>query len=291
MAGRYLTDLADVCRAAGLTVLEQDGWKTRARKSGGYGPGQPDHIMVHHTASGPNANGWADCNYMSLTSSIKPITNLYIDRAGIVYVLAAGCTNTNGVGIDPCHTMANDSMNTHAIGIEGGNDGIGEVWPEIQQTSYVILVAALCTAYNINPACVHGHYEYAPARKVDPAGPSRWSPDSMGGGRGNQWIMTDFRTDVDDLISPAPVPMPPSPPFTGTALTGDPMFCTHSGTGEFWIVAVDWMGQWAAPIREIPQIQWHLIGPVNDTLNGPLKPVDGNVLQAIYDVRGRPATP
>ena len=36
MGSIYLTDMADWFRAAGLTVVEYGGWKTRARGSGGY---------------------------------------------------------------------------------------------------------------------------------------------------------------------------------------------------------------------------------------------------------------
>ena len=54
MGDRYLTDLADVARAAGWPVIEVDGWQSRARGSGGFNAGKPDHVMAHHTASGPS---------------------------------------------------------------------------------------------------------------------------------------------------------------------------------------------------------------------------------------------
>ena len=55
MTGRYLTDMANVLRAAELRVVEQAGWQQRARSSGGYGSGLPLCVMWHHTASGANA--------------------------------------------------------------------------------------------------------------------------------------------------------------------------------------------------------------------------------------------
>src|SRR5580765_7732140 len=118
MTGRYLTDLADVCRRTGLVVHEQDGWQTRARSSGGYADGQPDHVMIHHTASNPSTDGWPDCDYCSFNSDIAPVTNLYLSRRGEVYILAAGATNTNGSGTDPCGHVDDDTMSTHAIAIE-----------------------------------------------------------------------------------------------------------------------------------------------------------------------------
>ena len=192
MTGRYLTDLADVVRGAGITVIEMDGWQTRARGSGGYASGRPTHVMCHHTASGPSSDGWPDANYCTFSSSSKPLCNLYLNRGGSVWICAAGATNTNGSG-GPLDGVPADSMNTHAIGIEAGNAGTGEPWPATQQDAYVALVAALVAGYHL--AHVRSHFEWAPGRKVDPAGPSRWSNPSGGGGS-NLWRMEDFRADV-----------------------------------------------------------------------------------------------
>jgi hypothetical protein len=188
MGGRYLTDLADVLRRAGLTVTEVDGWQTRSRSSGGYDSGRPTHVMVHHTASGPSSDGWPDVNYMTYSSDNRPVANLYVNRAGAWWVMAAGATNTNGKGgpVDGCPA---DSMNTHAIGIEAGNNGTGEPWPPAQQEAYTTAVAALCDAYDIPTGRVLSHAEWAPDRKIDPAGPSRWAPSGT-------WPMDPFRADV-----------------------------------------------------------------------------------------------
>jgi hypothetical protein len=195
MGSRYLTDLANVCRNAGLTVQEEPGWQTRARGSGGYNSGYPNHVMVHHTASGKSSDGQPDVNYMCYSDSDRPLANLYLNRAGKVWIMAAGATNTNGSGRDPCGAIANDSMNSSAIGIEAGNDGVGEPWPTAQQDAYVKLCKALCDHYGIPNNRIHAHFEWAPDRKVDNAGPSRWSNPSGGGG-GNKWRMNDFRASV-----------------------------------------------------------------------------------------------
>jgi hypothetical protein len=195
MGSRYLTDLASVCRGAGLLVQEEPGWQTRARGSGGYNSGLPNHVMVHHTASGKSSDGQPDVNYMCYGSDNRPVANLYLSRSGKVWVMAAGATNTNGSGRDPCGTIANDSMNSSAIGIEAGNDGVGEPWPSSQQTAYTQLVNALCGHYGIANHRIHAHFEWAPDRKVDPAGPSQWSKPS-GGGSNNMWRMDEFRADV-----------------------------------------------------------------------------------------------
>ena len=187
MGDRYLTDLADVLRAAGLTVVELDGWRDRARGSGGYDSGRPTHVMVHHTASPPSSSGEGDAWYCAEGDEDAPLSNLCLDRAGAWWVLAAGATNTNGAG-GPLDNVPEDSMNTHAIGIEA-NGGYGESWPDVQTDAYVAGVRALCDHYGLEH--VRAHFEWAPERKVDPAGPSPWASGS------SSWNMGAFRADVE----------------------------------------------------------------------------------------------
>lgn len=193
MGARFLTELAEVCRGAGLEVVEVDGWPSRARGSGGYDGGKPDHVMAHHTASGPSSDGWPDVNYLATGHPDAPVSNLYLDRQGVVYVIAAGASNTNGTG--DCAHLPADTMNSSAIGIEAGNDGVGEPWPAEQTTAYVVLVDALCAAYGIAVDHVHGHAEWAPARKIDPAGPSPWADAGT-------WPMDAFRADLGGSVPP-----------------------------------------------------------------------------------------
>ena len=218
MGSRYLTDLADVCRRTGYGVIEVDDWQHRARGSGGYDSGRPNHVIVHHTASGPGSDGWPDVNYCTFGDDDAPLCNLYLDRAGTIFVCAGGATNTNGSGQDPCGITSDDSMNSSAVGIEAGNDGVGEPWPEAQQDSYVALCAQLGAAYGIAPAQAHNHREWAPERKVDTAGPSRWASSGS-------WDMDAFRNEVagGGPMAPPPQPEPtpppeqpqPAPPATG----------------------------------------------------------------------------
>lgn len=189
MGSRYLTDLADVVRSTGLVVQEEPGWQTRARSSGGYNSGLPNHVMVHHTASGASSDGQPDVNYMCYGSENRPVANLYLSRSGKVWIMAAGATNTNGSGSDPCGATANDSMNSAAIGIEAGNNGTGEPWPQAQQDAYTKLCKKLCDHYGIPVARVHSHAEWAPGRKIDPAGPSQWASSGT-------WNEDAFRTSV-----------------------------------------------------------------------------------------------
>jgi hypothetical protein len=272
----YLTDLADVCRAAGLEVLEQEGWQFRARSSGGYEAGRPTHVIVHHTASGPGSDGWDDCDYMSYGSDIAPIANLYLSRSGAVYVLAAGCTNTNGSGVDPCGDVPDDAMNTYAIGIEAANDGVGEPWPLEQQDAYVTLVEQLCGRYGIDPSAVHSHAEWAPSRKIDPAGPSRWAPE------GGTWPMDAFRAE---LGGPVPQP-PPNPGEDDMAALGYFRDDRPDGEWQIWLVGSDAEGMsWTCPISDLPDGgKWDVVQPIVG--DPPIRPF--GALVALMDRQNRP---
>ena len=188
MGGRYLTDLADVLRRAALEVIELDGWKSRARGSGGYDPGRPTHVMVHHTASSPSSSGEGDAWYCATGDEDAPLSNLCLDRDGIWWVLAAGATNTNGKG-GPLDGVPADAMNTYAIGVEA-NGGYGSAWPDVQTSSYQLGVAALMDHYDVGYC--RAHAEWAPDRKIDPAGPSPWAAG------GDTWDMDAFRRDLDE---------------------------------------------------------------------------------------------
>jgi hypothetical protein len=199
MGARYLTDLADVCRSSGYPVIEVDDWVNRARGSGGYDPGYPNHVIVHHTASGPGSDGWPDVNYCCYGNPDSPVGNLYLARTGDIYVMAAGAANTNGTGADPCHLVPDDGMNSRSLAIEAGNGGTGEPWPDIQQAAYVALCRVLCDAYGIGNGQIHSHAEWAPSRKIDPAGQSAYATGAA------IWDMDAFRADVAHTEEDDPV--------------------------------------------------------------------------------------
>lgn len=214
----FLLDLADVCRAAGLTVNEGDGrWHFRARSSGGYAPGRPTHVMWHHTASGPSWDGQRDYDYLATGKLYAPISNLYIDRRGVVWIIAGGATNTNGTGQDVWGGgVPTNRMNEYAIGVEMGNNGVGEVWPAAQRQAAIKLAVALHRAYNIPIGHNRAHFEWRPAGKIDPAGPP--SPWARADDRYLRWNMDQFRGDIW-LASITPPPPPP----TGPPTSGVPM--------------------------------------------------------------------
>lgn len=167
----WLTDLATWLRDAGLNVKEYKGWQTRSRSSGGYSA-MPLCVMWHHTASPASWDGQKDVDYIATGSTDSPLSNLYIDRAGTVWVIAAGATNTNGKGGPTSFsrgTVPQDGMNTRALGVEMGNNGTGESWPKCQIDS-MFTVSNVCNRkFGNQPADVCSHNRYAPTRKIDPA--------------------------------------------------------------------------------------------------------------------------
>lgn len=215
---RYLTDMADVLRAAGCNVVEQAGWQTRARSSGGYADGRPWCVMWHHTASAPGTSAASNVSYIISGSPDAPIANLYLHNDGTFYVCAAGATNTNGKGGPTPFskgTVPLDSMNTYAIGIEAGNSGVGEAYPQAMIDAYFKGSNALAAAYGLQPTDLCSHAEYAPTRKIDPAtaaavqGP--WQPRSINSN--GTWNVDDIKAEAQNRATPGPGPIP-LPPVT-----------------------------------------------------------------------------
>jgi hypothetical protein len=184
----YLTNLASICRAAGLRVVEVRGWRTR-----GHGPLTAVRTIVcHHTA------GAATGNMPSLGTITNgrpgldgPLANLGLARDGTVYVVAAGLAYHAG-------QVRNASYaNAYSIGIEGEGTGAAP-WPAVQIRAYATLCAALVKAYRLTPARVLGHKEvcYPVGRKTDP-----------------NFAMAPFRTRVSSLLK-APPPAQEAPVAT-----------------------------------------------------------------------------
>ncbi len=220
MGDRYLIDMADILRAAGVAVVEQDGWQHRARSSGGYESDRPWCVMWHHTASAPGADPANDAAYMSYNADAAPIANILLARDGTAWVLAGGATNTNGSGSGDIHTsrgvVPHDAMNTYAIGMEIQNSGVGEPYPQVQIDAAFQLSNALTAAYGLAANDVGTHNEYAPDRKIDPAtttaveGP--WQPAAVTSS--GTWSLDDVRFECarrafgTDPVPPQPQPIP-----------------------------------------------------------------------------------
>lgn len=180
--------LADVLRAAGQTVVEHDGWKTRGRAEMGTVKG----VIAHHTGPGSSKallalvrDGRADLP--------GPLSHLFLDDDGAWHVLAAGRCNHAGNGNWQGVTSGNSQM----IGIEAKNAGDGkDVWEPAQMAAYVGGVAAILEHIGADSVMVCGHKEYAlpRGRKIDPT-----------------FDMIDFRDQVERAMDGEADPKPVVP--------------------------------------------------------------------------------
>jgi hypothetical protein len=167
--------LADVLHSAGLTVVEESGWKERGHGDMGFVRG----ALCHHTA-GPLTG-----NAPSLNTVINgrpdlagPLSALLLGRDGTFYVIAAGKSWHAGAGMWQGITSGNSQL----IGIEAENTGLpNDPWPPGQMDAYARGCAAILKHIGADSSWCVGHYEWAlpKGRKTDPS-----------------FSMTDFRIKV-----------------------------------------------------------------------------------------------
>jgi hypothetical protein len=166
-----LTWMPGVLRAAGLPVVEVSGWATR-----GHGNiSDIRGILLHHTA-GPATGTYPSLGVVrdGRPGLAGPLANLGLGRDGTWYVIAAGLAYHAGTGyVSWC---GRDNGNQHLIGIEAESTGHGD-WTSQQHESYPRGVAALLRHLRLGPERALAHKEWAPGRKIDPAG---WPGDMAG---------------------------------------------------------------------------------------------------------------
>lgn len=176
MAAYALTWMPDVLRAAGLRVTEISGWQNRGHGNVGDIRG----VLLHHTA-GPATGNFPSQNVIvdGRAGLPGPLANLGLARDGTWIVIAAGLAYHAGAGyVSWC---GRNNGNNHLIGIEAESTGRGD-WTAAQRTSYPRGVAALLRHLRLGSDRALAHKEWAPGRKIDPAG---WPGDMAG-----------FRADV-----------------------------------------------------------------------------------------------
>ncbi|MEJ3748626.1 N-acetylmuramoyl-L-alanine amidase [Actinomycetes bacterium KLBMP 9797] len=172
--------LADVLRAAGLTVHEVSGWRTRGADS--FGPVRG--ITCHATAGSRTSTDAGEIGVLlgGSSSAPPPIAQLYLSRTGHWHVVASGLCFHNKIGWGgPNEGYGNDAL----LGVEAQNDNRGEPWPAHQLDAYQRGVAALCRRLGLPAARVAAHREHQPGAKTDPHGID----------------MTSFRARVAALLS------------------------------------------------------------------------------------------
>lgn len=217
MSGIYLTWLADVLRANGLTVVDSgygiDGWEHRARSSGGF-PETPLGVQWHHTASSTTPPN--DIHWQIDGCDDAPVGNMTIMRDGSVWLVAAGAANTAGKG-GPLSlsrgTIPLDSANTRTVAIEVANNGVGEIWPIAQTNSYFVASNAINAQLGNRPDDIFSHSLGTgngwTDRKIDPAGPVEglWQPRFVNSSM--TWNLDDMRAECLARAGSSPVPIPP----------------------------------------------------------------------------------
>jgi hypothetical protein len=164
---QYLPWLVAAARATGYPVVELRGWRGH-----NHGP-MASHIygvMCHHTA-GPDPYPGARNDFPSInvvrngrTGLPGPLAQLGLGWNGTIYLVSDGLAYHGGSG-----AWRGVSGNSRFIGIEAEDAGDGD-WAPAQLDCYPRLVAALMDWLNQDAGWVCGHKEYAPRRKIDPAG-------------------------------------------------------------------------------------------------------------------------
>ena len=224
--------IADVLRAAGLNVVEQPGWETRGKDFVSI-----DGHMAHHTASPKTSTLTVNLSVVTNGNAVAPgpIANVLLWRDGTYYVIASGRCNHAGKGVLPW--VAQDQGNTHLLSTEAVNDGIGELWVPAMVEAYEIGTAAMLRHLGLDSSRATTHAEYAPTRKIDPAGPTGGRIATLPGR--STWLPVSWRERIADRLRPPPAPTPP------TTLEDEPMILTNAepwfgapvGTAKFKLQA------------------------------------------------------
>lgn len=172
----WMSWAADELRAAGLSVVEHPGWKTRGRPRS-VGRFQPRGVMPHHDASAKGPSPYV-AKFLAETGRPAegipaPLSQFWVcmgcnerHPVGTWHVLAAGRCNHAGTG-DGWGAVGEDAGNAVLAGVETDNT-VGEATPPEMLASLVKGCAALMKRMRSNPKtllCAHREYT---DRKNDP---------------------------------------------------------------------------------------------------------------------------
>lgn len=169
--GGVVTDLRwlpAALRGAGLTVVEEPGWRARGHDF----PLRARAVVLHHDASPPGASpdmaAYLAAGFASAADGHYD-AQAWVDVAGRWHMIAAGSAQHagDGAGWGAIHAGRG---NQESFGVETDHTA-GEAWPARQYESIRRGLTAICARTGWNPAVsVVAHREYAPGRKSDPAG-------------------------------------------------------------------------------------------------------------------------
>lgn len=207
------TWLPDVLRAAGLTVVETPGWRER----GANGELEAiDGLFLHHTASSLSHSLALSLSIVTNGNAVAPgpIAQVMFWRDGTAHMIASGRANHAGRGGPYGGWLARDRANWRTIAFECVNNGVGEPWSADLVAAMEIGSAAVMRHLGYGAERCVMHSEWAPGRKIDPAGPNGGRIAYASGAvqqRAMIWSGDAFRARVRGWLSPPPVEVvPPS---------------------------------------------------------------------------------
>lgn len=205
----WLTDLADVLRAAGVPVIEETyttgrykGMSWKQVGFGGQGLREFRHILWHHDASprgdSPGALDWMKYYASDGSTNLTPAAACWVcsgcngaHAAGTWHVYAAGLSNHAGAGCGGWGVGV--SMNSYSLGVETDHT-TGESWdsPKKQQQLAGLRAgtAAILSAYSLDPTPALLFHKTWTDGGVDGVPFARWAYE--GGTRGR-------KDDIDGL--------------------------------------------------------------------------------------------
>ena len=196
--------IADRLRAAGLAVVEVDGWQSRGSDSF-----SPRGGVDHHTAGSNNGNAPSLEVCINGHSTLSgPLCNTMQGFDGTQYVIASGRANHAGEG--SWHGL---SGNSSVYGMERENTGHDPGRPGQHESAARAWHAILNggPAGTIDAGMVCGHKEWSPGRKPD-------------------FHDVDYGWFRNQIATGGP---PPPPPLTN--LEGQTMWCLVRGPdGAIW---------------------------------------------------------
>lgn len=182
MSGRRL---AEVLRAAGISVVEEPGWLTNNRNHRGAW-GEVEGILHHHTVtSGDTAaqtRASVDLCFNGHSELPGPLCHGVITKAGTIHLVGNGRANHAGLGDEdvframlagrPLPRPDNNSRDGNRLlyGFESINRGDGkDPWPREQLRAMDLASAAICAEHDwpVTRSIFHLNWQ---SGKVDPRG-------------------------------------------------------------------------------------------------------------------------
>ncbi|MCI2421465.1 N-acetylmuramoyl-L-alanine amidase [Saccharopolyspora sp. K220] len=160
--------LADVLRAAGLTVVETDGWRDRTATSGSQPA--PVGVLEHHTATPASYENPAPSVQLCIDGRpdlAGPLCHAVIGFDGVLHLIAAGRANHAGKAKASGPNPEGDG-NTLYVGFEWDYQGVDQ-GPSPEQYSAALRATTAVLNHLGRPMdAARGHKETSVTGKIDP---------------------------------------------------------------------------------------------------------------------------